>query len=92
MIKTVTHRDRSMLLNEMIFWKDFITTEWWPYAIKLAIDVGNKCPNNSGITVLERFSLKKGHARVKQFHNFGSPCFILDPKRFQKKYIPKCTP
>ena len=61
----------------------------WPYAIKLAIDVGNNCPDDSGITALERFSSTKG---VKQFHTFGSPCFILDPKLCQKKSIPKWTP
>ena len=52
MIKTVTYRARSMLLNTMICWTDVITTELWPYAIKLAIDVGNNCPDYSGITAL----------------------------------------
>ena len=76
----------------MIFWTDVITTEWWPYAIKLAIDVGNKCPEEPGITSLERFSSTKGHARVKQFPNFGFHCFICDHKLCQKKLIPKWTP
>ena len=92
MINNVTYRARSMLLNAMICWTDVITTELWPYAIKLEIDAGNNCPEDSGLTALESFSSTKGHARVKQFHTFGSPCFILDPKLFQKKYIPKWTP
>ena len=29
---------------------------------------------------------------MKQFHTFGSPCFILYPKLFQKKSIPKWIP
>ena len=76
----------------MIFWTDVITRELWPYAIKLAIDVGNNCPDYSGLTALERFSSTRGHDRVNQIHTSGSPCFILDPKLFQKKYIPKWTP
>ena len=91
MIKTVTYRSWSMLLNAIICWIDIITTELWPYAIKLAIDVGNKCPDDSDITALEHFSSTKIHTRVKQFHTFGSPCFVLDPKLCQKKSITKCT-
>ena len=49
----------------MILWTDVITTELWPYAIKLAIDVGNNCPKNYGLTALERFSSTKGNDRVK---------------------------
>ena len=52
----------------------------------------NNCPEDYGLTVLERFSSTKGHARVKKCHTFGSPCFILSPKLFQKKSIPKWTP
>ena len=44
-----------MHLNTMIFGTDVITAELLQYAIKLAIDVGNNCPNESGITALERF-------------------------------------
>ena len=84
MIKTVTYCARSMRLNAMICWTDVMTTRLWPYTIKLAIDVGNNCPDNYSITELERFSSTKGHARVKQSQTFGSPCFILDPKLCQK--------
>ena len=89
MIKTIAYRARSMLLNAMIFWTDVITTELWPYEIKLAINVGNNCPDDSGLTELERFSSTKGHARLKKFHTFGVPCFILDLKICQNKSIPK---
>ena len=44
-----------MHLNTMIFGTDVITAELLQYAIKLAIDVGHNCPNESGITALERF-------------------------------------
>ena len=89
MIKAVTYRNRNMLLNAMICWTDVITTELCPYSIKLAIYVGNNCPDDSGLPALDRFLSTKGHARVKFFHPFGSPCFILNLKLFQKKYIPK---
>ena len=74
MIKTVTYRALSILLNAMIFWKDVITTELWPYVLKLAIDVVNNCPEDSGITALQRFSSTKGNDGVKKIHTFGSPC------------------
>ena len=44
MINTVIYRAQSMPLNAMICLTEFITTELWPYAIKLVIDVGNNCP------------------------------------------------
>ena len=66
--------------------------EFLSYAIKLAIDVGNNFPGNSSLAALDRFSSTKGHARVKQFHTFGSNCFVLGPKLCQNKYIPKWTP
>ena len=75
----------------MISWTDIITTELWPYAIKLEIDVDNNCPDDSGLAVIDNFTSTKEHARVKQIHNFVSPCFILDPKLCQKKFIPKWT-
>ena len=59
MIKTVTYFSQSILLNAMICWTDVITTELWPYAIKLAIGVNNNCHDNSGITALECFSSTK---------------------------------
>ena len=92
MIKTVAYHSSIMILNAMICWIDVIITELWKYEIKLVIGVVNNCLDESGITALERLSSTKGHARVKQFHNFGSPCFILDPKLRQNKYISKWTP
>ena len=73
MIKTVTYHARSILLNTMIFWIDVITMELCQYEIKLAIDVDNNCPDDSGLTSLEIFSSTKVHARVKQFYTFGLP-------------------
>ena len=53
-----------MLLNEMICWTDVITTKLWPCAIKLAIDVGNNCPYDSGLKAIDSFSSTKGHIIV----------------------------
>ena len=90
-LKTVVYCVQSMLLNAIICWTDVITTELWPHEIKLAIDVGNNCPDESSLTALDPFLSTKVHARVKQFHTFGSPCFILDTKLCQNNYIPKLT-
>ena len=46
--------------------------------------MGNNCHDEYGIKSLERFLSTKGHARVKQFHTSGLPCFILDPKNFKR--------
>ena len=79
-----------MLLNSIICLTDVITTELWLYTIKLTINVGNNCPDKSGITALECFSSTKGHAREKCFHTFGLPYLILNPK-VCKIFIPKWT-
>ena len=89
MTKTVKYYAQSILLNAMICLTYVITMEFLSYAIKLAIDVGNNFPGNSSLAALDRFSSTKGHARVKQFHTFGSNCFVLGPKLCQNKYIPK---
>ena len=68
----------------MICWTHVLITKLWPYAIKIAIDVGNNCPDESVLTALERFLLTKGHDRVKKI--------ILNPKLCQKKLIQKRTP
>ena len=92
MIKTFTYRAQTILLNTIICWIDVITTEVWPYAIKLAIVVGNNCPYKYGIAAIDCFASTKGYSQVKQFQTFRLPCFILDTKLYQKKYIPKWTP
>ena len=79
MVKTVTYCSRSILLNVMTWRTDVITTELWPYAIKLAIDTGNNCPDESGLTVLYHFSSKND---MLEWNNF----IPLD--RFASSLIP----
>ena len=83
MIKTITYYDQIMLLNTMIFWTYVITTEFLPYAIKLAIHVGNNCPDYSGLTALDNFSSTKGHTRVKNFILLDGHASSLTPNFFK---------
>ena len=58
----------------------------------MAIDAGNNYPGKSILTALENSSPTKVLARLKQFHTFGPPCFILGSKLCHKKLNPKWTP
>ena len=89
MIQTVTFRAQSMLLDAMIKWPEMVTTELWPYAIKMSVDILNNCPFGNRLSPLEQFSEVKSRARVKQFHTFRLPVFVLDPRLCLGNKIPK---
>ena len=88
MIKTITYCARSMLLNAMICWTDVMTTRLWPYAIKLVIDMGNNCPDDSGLTTLERFHQQKDILEWK-ISDFWITLLHLRPQTFSKEIYSK---
>ena len=92
MIGTLVFRARSMLLDAMLKWPEVITTELWPYAIKLSSDITNSAPLENGLSPIELFASVKAQTTLPRFHPFGSPVFVLDPQLCQNKSIPKWKP
>ena len=79
MIGTITRRARTMLLHATILWSEIITEDLWPFALKMAVDVHNATPGSSGLSPDEIFSgHKTTRCRLRDFHPFGCPVFVLE--------------
>lgn len=93
MIGTITRRARTMLLHATILWPEIITEDLWPFALKMAVDVHNATPNSSGLSPDESFSgHKTTRCRLKDFHPFGCPVFVLEASLQNGHKIPKWKP
>jgi hypothetical protein len=92
-IRTVSDRARSMLLHAIEKWPEAITLELWPFALKMAVDIHNATPGKSGLSPEEIFTKQKARQdRLVDFHPFGCPVFVLDPKLQQGHKLPKWQP
>jgi hypothetical protein len=93
MIGTITRRARTMLLHATILWPDIITEDLWPFALTMAAAVHNATPGPSGLSPEEIFSgTKSSRNRLKDFHPFGCPVFVLESSLQQGHKIPKWKP
>jgi len=92
-IRTVCDRAQTMLFYAISKWPDEITIDLWPFALKLAVDVHNATPGPSGLSPEEIFSKQKSRAdRLVNFHTFGCPVFVLEPRLQQGLRILKWQP
>jgi hypothetical protein len=92
-IRTICDRARTMLLHAMEHWPDVVGLDLWPFALKLAVDVHNATPGPSGLSPEEIFSKHKSRPdRLLDFHTFGCPVYVLDPRLQQGNKIPKWQP
>ena len=67
-----------MLLHAMSRWPQAITINLWPYALRHAVNVSNMVPDNiDGTCKLERFAKVSISPRMKTFHTFGCPTYVL---------------
>jgi len=93
MIGTITRRARSMLAHATILWPEIISDELWPFALKMAVDVHNSTPGSSGLSPTEIFSgQKSSRCRLRDFHPFGCPVFVLEASLQNGHKIPKWKP
>jgi len=73
-------------------WPKVVTTEFWPFALKMAADVHNATPTDSGLSPEEIFTGKKSQNKLEDFHTFGCPIFVLEAALQQGNKIPKWQP
>ena len=88
---------RSMLLNSIYKWPDHVTLDLWPFAVSMAADTYNNTPrrDNNGLTPNEAFSGVKDtdtKGRLKAFHTFGCPVFVLEKNLQDGNKIPRWDP
>jgi hypothetical protein len=82
-IRDLQELARTMLLHARQRWPAAITTNLWPYALRMANDVSNLTPilkGQSYVSPLELFSQVEVRPQVKYSHTFGSPVYVLDEK------------
>jgi hypothetical protein len=92
-IRTICDRARTMLLHAMEHWPEVVGLDLWPFALKLAVDVHNATPGPSGLSPEEIFSRQKSRPnRLLDFHTFGCPVYVLDPRLQQGSKILKWQP
>jgi hypothetical protein len=89
-IRDLQENARAMLLHAKSRWPSAVTTNLWPYAVRLANEVHNFSPSiKDGVSPIERFSQVQVAPRVKHSHTFGCPVYVLDGKLQTGKSIPK---
>lgn len=80
-IRDLQDMSRSMLLHAAIRWSDAITANLWPFSMRMANDVINASPTSTDtISPIEQFSGTNVLPKVKHWHTFGAPAYVLDTR------------
>ena len=93
-IRTVSDCARALLLHSALHWKEGpIDSSFWPFAVRYACYLFNHCPDSSGTCPADRFhgTLTPRH-KLLDFHSWGCPVYVLDPKLQQGRKLPKWQP
>ena len=80
-IRELQDTARSMLLHAGKKWPKCVTTNLWPYAIKMASDVFNNSPcfqHEGAKTPLQIASRTDVQVNKKHYHPFGCPIYVLE--------------
>ena len=79
-IRELQNLARTMLIHAQQRWPEAITTNLWPYAIRMANDALNATPNmqhQQKATPELLFTNTRVSHNPKHLHHFGSPAFVL---------------
>ena len=88
-IRTIIERSRTQLLHAQAHWKEKLDSELWTYSIRYLVrqwnntphkDLNLRTPNEVFSYVHETDHIKRASERLKQFHTFGCPVYVLKPK------------
>ena len=78
-IRDLQEQTRTSMLYAMRKWKKMILICLWPYAMRHANDVANATPKKGKeSSPLELFSRVKVAPKLRHFHSFGCPTYMLD--------------
>lgn len=89
-IRDLQELARTMLLHAKQRWPNAVTSNLWPYAMRMANEESKFSPGIlDGISPLEKFGQVAVSPRVKHSHTFGSPVYVLDRQLPEGKSLPK---
>ena len=78
-IRDLQERTRTSMLYAMNKWKKIVIINLWPYATRHANDVANATPRKGQeLSPLELFSGVQIAPKLRHFHAFGYPTYMLD--------------
>ena len=91
-IRELQDAAQTILIHASKKWPDGITTNLWPYALRMASDTFNNAPNlnhDDGLTPLQIASRSEVNCNIKHRHTFGSPVYVLESELQQNKTYSK---
>jgi hypothetical protein len=89
-IQTISNMARAMILHASLHWKDRCDSSLWPMAATYATRIYNNIPRN-GVCPADIFTGSTIH-RLLDYHVWGCPVYVLDPKMQAGKKLPKWEP
>ena len=92
MIQTITYRARALLLHAMFHWPEVVTSEFWPFPLRLVVDTHNNSPLPNGLCPIELFANVKRRTHIQDYHTFGCPAYVLDARLCNEGRVPKWNP
>ena len=89
-IRDLQEQTRTSMLYAMNKWKRLILICLWPYTMRHANDVTNATPRKGeDQSPLEHFSRVKISPKLRHFHAFGCPTYVLDNALQSGQGLPK---
>ena len=89
-IRDLQEQTRTSMLYAMNKWKKMVLICLWPYAMRHANDVSNATPRKGhDVSPLERFTGVPVRPKLRHFHAFGCPTYVLDNALQSGQGIPK---
>ena len=78
-IRDLQERTRTSMLYAMNKWRKMVIINLWPYAMRHGNDVANATPRKGQeLSPLELFSGVQIAPKLRHFHAFGCPTYVLD--------------
>ena len=79
-----------MMLHALRKWSSMLSIHLWPYGLHTANDICNSAPRKgSDISPIKSFSGVTVHPKLKHYHAFGCPMYILNKDLQAQKSLPK---
>ena len=81
---------RMMMLHALCKWSLMLSIHLWPYGLCMPNNICNSTPcKGSDISPIELFSGVAVHPKLKHYHSFGCPTYVLDKALQAQKSLPK---
>ena len=89
-IRDLQESARTQLIHAKNRWNRIIEVHLWPYAMRYTASVDNSTPHSTtGISPIERFAQVDVRPKLRHFHPFGCPTYILRNELQSNKSLPK---